>query len=135
MVGLKGKLVRVGDLCKHTLGYDNGRSVDVWCKVNSIKDDSGNLHNEYDVITGWGDKNSKVTFDLKTISYCKDLSNIDSLYGELNNRIISNVNPHNVYFHYEHWLKETEDRIKFLNKKKDFLLKNKNILDKINEIL
>lgn len=135
MVGLEGKLVSVGDLCKYTLGYDNGRSVDVWCKVTSIKDDSGNLYGEYDVITGWGDKNSKVTFDLKTISYCKDLSNIDSLYGELNNKIILDVNPHKVYFHYDYWLKETEDKIKFLNKKKKFLLKNKNIVDKINEIL
>lgn len=132
---LKGKLVRVRDLCKHTLGYDNGRSVYVWCKITSIKDDSGNLHNEYDVITGCGDDNSKVTFDLKALSYCRDLSNIDNLYGELNNRIISDVNPHNVYFHYDYWLKETEDKIRFLNRKKEFLLKNKNIVDKINEIL
>ena len=132
---LKGRLVRVGDLCKHTLGYDNGRSVNVWCKITCIKDYRGNLHNEYNVITGHGEKNSKVTFDLKSLLYCKDLSNKQHLYGELNNKIISDVNPHNVYFHYDHWLQETEDRIEFLNKKKEFLLKNKNIVDKINEIL
>jgi hypothetical protein len=134
MVGLNGKLVRVGDLCKHSLGYDNGRSVDVWCKLVSIKDEKGNLHSEYNIITGYGDKNSKVTLDLKPLLYCKDLSNYDLAYGNLVN-IIKDINPHNVYFHYDYWLKETEEKIEFLLKKKEFLLKNKNIIDKINSIL
>ena len=43
------KLTRVGDLCKYRLGYDNGRGVDVWCKLISIKDEHGNLYNEYNV--------------------------------------------------------------------------------------
>jgi hypothetical protein len=133
MVELNGKLVRVGDLCKHSLGYDNGRSVDVWCKLVSIKDEKGNLHSEYNIITGYGDKNSKVSLDLKPLLY-KDLSNYDSAYGVLTS-IIKDVNPHNVYFHYDSWLKETEKKIEFLLKKKEFLLKNKNIIDKINSIL
>jgi hypothetical protein len=128
------KFVRVGDLCKYTIGYDNGRAVDVWCKLVSVKDEFGILHGQYDIITGEGDKNSKVTLDLKPLLYCKDLSKYDSAYDVLNS-IIKDINPHKVYFYYDYWLKETEDKIEFLLKKKEFLLKNKNIIDKINSIL
>jgi len=128
------KFVRVGDLCKYTLGYDNGRSVDVWCKLLSIKDEFNVLYSQYDIVTGRGDKNSKVTLDLKPLLYCKDLSKYDSAHGVLTS-IIKDVSPHNVYFHYDHWLKETEEKIEFLLKQKEFLLKNKNIIDKINSIL
>ena len=133
MVGL-GKFTRVGDLCKYTLGYDNGRSVDVWCKLVSIKDESGNLYNEYNIVTGHGDKNSKVTLDLKPLLYT-NLSKHDKYYGDIDDKIIKDINPHNVYFHYEHWLKETESKIEFLLKNKEFLLKNKNIIDKIDSII
>lgn len=129
-----GELTRVGDLCKYTLGYDNGKSVYVWCKLVSIKDESGNLHNEYNIVTGHGDKNSKVTLDLKPLLYT-NLSKQDKYYGDIDSKIIKDINPHNVYFHYESWLKETENKIEFLIKKKEFLLKNKNIIDKINSIL
>lgn len=134
MVGLKGELVRVGDLCKYTLGYNNGSSVDVWCKLVSIKDEFGNLHSEYYIITGYGERNSKVTFDLKPLVYCKDLSNYEPVFGNIKD-IIKDVNPHNVYLYYDRWLSETEDKIEFLLKQKEFILKNKNIIDKIDSIL
>lgn len=133
-MGLKGKLIRSGDLCKHTLGYDNGRSVDVWCKVICIRDEFNNIHNEYNIITGRGNKNSKVTLDIKSLSYT-DLSTYKNYYGDIKNKTIKNVNPHDVFFHYDYWIKETEDKIEFLKKKKEFLLRNKNILDKISEII
>lgn len=134
-MGLEGKLIRVGDLCKYTIGYDNGRSVNIWCKLISIKDHLGKLHNSYNVITGRGDLNSKITLDIKALSYCKDLSNYHEIYGDLNDKVILDLDPHKVVFHYDYWIKETEDKIEFLNKQKEFLLKNRNILDKINEIL
>lgn len=121
------KLYRIGDLVKHTIGYNNGESIDVYCKLISIKDFNNNIYNHYEVITGEGDKNSKVLFELKGIAYCKDLKQT--------NIIIKDVNPHKVHSHYDFWIKETVDKIEFLERKKQFLLKNKNMLDKINEIL
>lgn len=136
----KGKLHRVGDLVKHSLGYDNGNSIDVYCKVICIKDYEGNLYSEYKIVTGHGDRNSKVKLDLKVLCYCRNLKKVrtDSHRREKkleDNKIVSDVDPHHVYFHYDTWVKETDDKIKFLKEKKEFLLKNKNIIDKIDQII
>jgi len=129
------ELVRVGDLCSYALGYENGNLLNAYCKITSIKDEFGNLYNEYYIVTGQGDKNSKVKIDLKGLVYCNDLKTNHVFYGDINNKIIKDINPHKLSFHYKYWLKETEEKIEFLLKKKEFLLKNKNIIDKINSIL
>lgn len=121
------KKYRVGDLVKYTNGYINGRSNDIYCKVVAIKDKEKNIYSEYDIVTGHGDQNSKVLLDLKAIAKCKDLSKCDLEF--------KNLDPHKVFNNYKYNLKRIKKEIKFLKKKKEFYLKNENILDKIDKIL
>lgn len=137
MSKLKGKLHRVGDLVQYSLGYDNGNSIDVYCKIACIKDNEGNLYSEYNIITGHGDLNSKVKLDLKVLCYCKNLKRVWESYGGKieDNKIITGIDPHHVYLRYDYLLKETNKQIKFLKEKRKFILKNKNIIDKIDQII
>jgi hypothetical protein len=62
-----GQLFKVGDLVK--IHKDYHPSSKYYCKVMNITDQDGIDYDEYDVITGWGDKNSKLKMILNIFAY------------------------------------------------------------------
>jgi len=124
------ELYRVGDLVTHplNLNYNGGGSTDIYAKVVNIIDESGESHYEYDVITGRGDRNSKVEIVIKPLVYCKDLSHcdLDTL----------SVDPHRVFKRdLDLVTRDINNKMEFLQKKLDFFHKNENRIDKLNKIL
>lgn len=123
------ELYRIGDLVKHTLGYKNGVSIDIYARVENIVDNvSNDSFYEYDVVTGEGDNNSKITITIKPIAYCKDLSNcdLDSI----------KLDPHKVYKKDINFMREEiNKKMDFLERKLDFINKSENRIDKLNKIL
>jgi len=123
-----GKKHRVGDIVLHCIGFNNGRSIDIYGKIINIIDDKGLSYHEYDIITGRGDFNSKVEVIIKPLVYKKDLSvcNIENL----------SLNPHHVYLrHPKEEIKLIESEIEFLQRKIDFFNRYENRIDKLNSIL
>lgn len=124
---MSSKLYRLGDLVKYNTGYNNGVSIDVYAKLIGIKDIDGVPYDELLIVTGEGERNSKVKLDIKSLSYCKDLTPTSEVF--------KGIDPHKIYSHYDYWLEETDNKIDFLLRKKDFLLKNRNRIDKLNELV
>lgn len=121
-------LFRVGDLVTHINGWENGYSVHIYASVQNIIDSDGESHNEYDVITGQGDLNSKVQIVVKPLAYVKDLS-----YCDLD---IITLDPHDVYKRDINIMREEiKKKMDFLEKKLQFVNKNENRIDKLNKIL
>ena len=120
-------LYRVGDLVKTQIGWNNGESIDRYCKLIDIVDNSDISHNEYNITTGRGDKNSKVILHIKIICDM-DLNPVDQK--------ILKKDPHQVYFvNIKYELKKIHDSIKFMNNKIEFLKINRNRDDKLHDIL
>lgn len=131
-------LYRLGDLVKHTIGYDNGISIDIYAKViGLVHKNTNESFYEFDIITGCGDINSKIIIKVKPICFVnlKRISesklpiviNLDSLLS---------LNPHSVFLvNNESSIKSFNRKIDFFNRKIDFLKKHKNRIDKIDEII
>jgi hypothetical protein len=125
---MKGKLYRVGDLVLHCIGYDNGWSINIYCKIENIISKQGESYSEYDVITGHGDLNSKVDIVIKPLVYCKDLSPCDL------DRITSDCRDVHIR-HPDEEIKILQKKIDFLQKEIDFFNINENRIDKLNKVL
>ena len=127
---MKGKLHRVGDLVQHSIGYTNGRTIYVYCKILDIIDNDGGSYYEYDVITGRGDDNSKVDIVIKPLVYCKDLSPCD-----LDIKRIP-LKPYDVFLIYpKNEIERLQKEVDFLQKEIEFLNINENRIDKLNKLL
>lgn len=123
------ELYRIGDLVMHNIGYKDGYAVDIYGKVTNIVENNTDIsHYEYDVVTGEGDKNSKVTIIVKPLAYCKDLSHCDL--------DILSLDPHNVYKRdINNMREEIKKKMDFLERKLEFVNKHENRIDKLNKIL
>ena len=123
------ELYRIGDLVMHNIGYKDGYAVDIYGKVTNIVENNTDVfHYEYNVVTGEGDRNSKVTISIKPLAYCKDLS-----YCDLD---ILSLDPHKVHKRDINIMREEINRkMRFLENKLDFVNKNENRIDKLNKIL
>ena len=120
---------RIGDLVQHKVGYNNGTPIDVYARVENIVDnESDDSYYEYDVVTGYGDKNSNITIIVRPLAYCKDLSYCDLGF--------ISVDTHHVYKKDINLMREEIDKkMKFLEKKLEFVNKNENRIDKLDKIL
>lgn len=126
-------ICKVGDIFRtpndkngnYTLAYD---SVYYYCKLVDIVDLEGNSHNEMNIITGHGDRNTKV------VLYLKVLFNIDM---EDSNPMIIQRDPHKAYkVNIKYELNEINKQKRFLDKKEEFLKNNLlNLDEKLNKIL
>jgi hypothetical protein len=117
-------LFRVGDLVTYITGVD----VHIYGSVQNIIDFEGEFYNEYEVITGRGDLNSKVGIVVKPLAYVKDLS-----YCDLD---IFTLDPHKVFKRDINVMREEiKKKMDFLEKKLQFVNKNENRIDKLNKIL
>ena len=122
------ELYRVGDLVFHTLGYDNGRSIEIYAKVIDIVDKNNVSYYEYDIVTGCGARNSKVEIIISALAYVKDLSYCDK--GEIS------LDPHKVHkVNIDRMRAEIDSKVKFLGEKMTFININENRIDKLDKIL
>lgn len=130
-----GDIFRGGDLVITLKQYNP--SIYYYCIVTDIIDkEEGNSvlldNNEYRIITGYGDLNSKVYVVLKVIGE-KSEYELDVRYI---NPFTLKKNPHDVHLRdpYKE-IKICENQIESLKRQIEFLNKNKNLDDKLNEIL
>lgn len=139
--------LRKYDLMTKTLGYNNGISVRYFVRVKEIlSEDLKKVYNNYDIITGHGDKNSKVIIKV-TLEFDEDLKKVDPKkipkdfidyikrsynYDEEENTILSN--PHDVYKVDIDWeVSNIDEQIKKLQQRKNFILENQRRVHIIKE--
>jgi hypothetical protein len=126
-----GDLFRTGDLVITLKQYNP--DIYYYGIVTDIIDKEGNSYNEYKIITGYGDLNSKVDVVLRIIGE-KPEYQLDVTYIE--NQFTVKKNPHSVHLRNPYKeIKTCEKQIESLKRQIEFLNKNKNLDDKINEIL
>ena len=126
-----GDLFRTGDLVITTKQYNP--NIYYYGIVTNIIDKNGDSYSEYIIITGHGDLNSKVEVLLKVIGE-KSEYELDVKHEVI--PFILKKNPHDIYLRnpYEE-VKNCEKKIDALKRQIEFLNKNKNLDDKLNEIL
>lgn len=133
-------LIKVGDLVSTRTSYHPPKMI--YGNITEIKDSNDEIHEQYEVITGYGDKNSKLKV---TVSYFAELDE-DSHWGAPDNikyfetpLVKVETNMHNLGFHNEKWLKIAynglQKKITKTNNKIDFLKKHRNIIEQREEKL
>ena len=121
-------LIKVGDLVSKSMMFHPPKNI------------YGNItHEQYEVITGNGDKNSKLKV---TVSYFVELEEKYSWEAPENIKYFETplvkveTNMRNLVLHNEKKLKITiqslQEKITKINNKIDFLRKHRNIIEKIN---
>lgn len=121
----KGDLMRVGDLVITHKAYNPTQHY--ICKIIDIVDRKGNSYNEYNVITGWGDLNSKVEYDLLIIGISTE-SKI--LIEEVNDGELIRKKTHDVYLRSANYnINNIEKKIIDYNKNIEFYKKNRRLED------
>jgi hypothetical protein len=130
------KLYRVGDLVSILKSYNPTEHY--YCRIVNIIDENGKSHSSYDIVTGYGDLNSKVrinAFSLGIESQYK--TEIESLEQ---GHLIEGIDPHNAYLlSNDDEIKKSEFRIKCLTENIKFFEKNRNVIElreeRINKVL
>lgn len=132
--------IKVGDLVSTRTSYHPPKMI--YGNITEIKDSNNEIHEQYDVITGWGDKNSKLKV---TVSYFAELDEdyhfdiTDNIKYFETPLVKVETNMHNVSFHTEKRLKSTfKGYLKQIDKitnKMDFLKKHRNVIEQRNEKL
>lgn len=134
------ELIKVGDLVSTRISYHPPKMI--YGNITEIKDSNDELHDQYEVITGWGDKNSKLKV---TVSYFAELDEDyhyditdDIKYYERPLIKVQN-NMHDLVFHTEKRIKGTlsgyKKKINRINNKIDFLKKHRNVIEQREEKL
>jgi len=125
-----------GDIVVCANGYDNGISLYKWCKVlDMIVDDVS--YNSYDIITGHGDRNTKLTFKLRPIGDSKgNIWDIHSKINPVNGDVFYTDKTHSVTLIETDYMEKLHQRaIESTNNKINFIRLNKNRSEKLNDLL
>jgi len=126
-----GDLFRTGDLVITTKQYNP--TIYYYGIVTNIIDKNGDSYSEYIIITGHGDLNSKVEIILKVIG---EKSEYELDVRHIVTPFTLKKNPHDVHLRNPYKeIKTCEKQIESLKRQIEFLNKNKNLDDKLNEIL
>lgn len=134
------ELIKIGDLVSTRTSYHPPKMI--YGNITQIKDNNDELHEQYEVITGHGDKNSKLKV---TINYFAELdedsyTDITDIIRYLDEPLIKvENNMHKLVFHTEKKIKATcnfyNKKIDKINNKIKFLKKHRNIIERREEIL
>lgn len=90
------KNFRVGEMVWTGIGYHNGKTIGRYGIIDKIVDrTTGELYQEKDVITGWGEKNTKVNILIKTLYSGSEPHDIDDNMVEVESTI-ETADPHDV---------------------------------------
>jgi hypothetical protein len=133
------ELIKVGDLVSTRTSYHPPKMI--YGNITQIKDSNGEIHEQYDVITGYGDKNSKLEV---VVNYFAEVGEDSSwVYGNIEYFetpfLQVETNMHHVLFHNEKRIKQELDgykkEIDKINKKMYFIKKHRNIIEQREEKL
>jgi hypothetical protein len=132
--------IKVGDLVSTRTSYHPPKMI--YGNITEIKDNNGEIHDQYEVITGHGDKNSKLKV---IVSYFAELDEdyhydiTDAIKYFETPLVKKEINMHNLVFHTDKHLKGTfkyyKTKIDKINNKIDFLKKHRNIIEQREEKL
>jgi len=130
-----GILYRRGDLICATESYHP--SINRYYNIVDIVDEYGISHNEYYIITGYGDKNSNVVITAKPIA---DLH--ENVHYDISQKIvyieedIINIKTRDIIKIDIDYLEEVHNKYLIrLNNKMDFVKKHRNRIDKLDFLL
>lgn len=117
-------LYRINDIAVVQKQYNP--SINYYCKIVGIIDECGIVHTEYEVVTGCGDKNSKVKIIANIFAEEDNNQNIK----ELSKSNTITINPHDIYLRNPYkMIEETYNKIERLNNRVEFFNKHKNPID------
>lgn len=130
-------LHRIGDLVTTLKRYNPDE--DYICKILNIKDSNDISHNEYKVVTGLGDKNSILTFQLEAFAVRKGPSSKSELSNSieyLNSKILFEKKPNEIWLvNTSKELEKYENDLILIQERIKFFTKHQNRKDKLNDIL
>jgi hypothetical protein len=128
------EIIKVGDLVSTRTSYHPPKMI--YGNITEIKDSNDEIHDQYEVITGNGDRNSNLKV---TVSYFAELDEdyhydiTDEIKYFENHLVKKETNMHNLTFHTDKHLKGTfkyyRTKIDKINSKMDFLIKHRNIIE------
>lgn len=129
-------LFKCGDLVVYSNGYLNGVSIYWWCKVIDIIVNNQS-HDQYEIITGRGDENTKAIFRLKPLGISKyDLWDFKYQIDSLDEEEFSTDQTHSIHLiDTQYFQKEYVKHIKKANDKMDFINKHRNRNEKIEDLI
>ena len=125
-----------GDIVAFDNGYNSGVSLYKWCRVlDMIVDDIS--YDSYDIITGHGDRNTKLLFKLKIIGDSRgSIWDIDCKIIPVDGDIFYTDKTHSVtLIETDYMEKLYKKAIEDANDKINFIRLNKNRNEKINDLL
>jgi hypothetical protein len=129
-------IVSKGDLFKYTDHYQSGYEYEVYAKLIYIQDDMGNKYDEFDIITGWGEKNTKAFYMLKPICDTKLNELLPKLLKTPNKNGLVRIDIHSAFkVDIEKEISRLEENIDFLNKKILFFKQNHSLEFKLKSLL
>lgn len=130
------KIFNCGDIVAFDNGYNSGVSLYKWCRVlDMIVDDIS--YDSYDIITGRGDRNTKLLFKLKTIGDSRgSIWDIDSKIIPVDGDIFYTDKTHSVILIETDYMEKLyRQAIEDANDKINFIRFNKNRNEKLNDLL
>ncbi len=134
------EIIKVGDLVSSRTSYHPPKMI--YGNITEIKDSNDEIHDQYEVITGNGDRNSKLEV---TVSYFAELDEdyhydiTDAIKYFETPLVKVETNMHNLVFHTDKKIKGTfkhyRTKITNINNKINFLKKHRNIIEQREEKL
>lgn len=134
------QIIKVGDLVSTRTSYHPPKMI--YGNITEIKDSNDEIHEQYEVITGHGDRNSKLKV---IVSYFSELDEdyhfdiTDNIKYFETPLVKVETNMHNLTFHTDKHIKGTLKgylkQIDKINNKMNFLKKHRNIIEQRNEKL
>lgn len=134
------EIIKVGDLVSTRRSYHPPKMI--YGNITQIKDSNGEILEQYEVITGHGDKNSKLKV---TVSYFVELD--EDYYYDITDEIKYfeiplvkvETNMHDIVFHTDKKIKGTfkhyKTEIDKITSKIEFIKKHRNIIEQREEKL
>ncbi len=134
------EIIKVGDLVSSRTSYHPPKMI--YGNITEIKDSNDEIQDQYEVITGNGDRNSKLEV---TVSYFAELDEdyhydiTDAIKYFETPLVKVETNMHNLVFHTDKKIKGTfkhyRTKITNINNKINFLKKHRNIIEQREEKL
>ena len=134
------EIIKVGDLVSSRTSYHPPKMI--YGNITEIKDSNDEIHDQYEVITGNGDRNSKLEV---IVSYFAELDEdyhydiTDAIKYFETPLVKVETNMHNLVFHTDKKIKGTfkhyRTKITNINNKINFLKKHRNIIEQREEKL
>lgn len=129
------QIIKKGDMFLFTDHFNNGKSYDIYCKLAYIEDYDSNRYDELEIVTGYGDKNTKAEYWLKPICDVNLKKIKEPLLHKMTNGLIK-VNPHNAFhINIDEKIQRLEQKIDTIYDQINFFKQNHSLETKLKSLL